>query len=69
MTKKVYPHNYKGAGRKPDPNKIIKHRRTFYVAENDLLLIAGGCIKGAWRKLKIEHEKTIKRLIEGEGTE
>jgi hypothetical protein len=69
MEKKVYPHNYKGAGRKPNPNKIIKHRATFYTAENDLLLIAGGNIKCAWRKLKSEHEKAIKRLINGEGDE
>jgi hypothetical protein len=69
MEKKIYPHNYKGAGRKPNSNKIIKHRATFYTAQKDLLLIDGGCIKGAWRKLKAEHEKTIKRLINGEGDE
>ena len=69
MEKKVYPKNYKGAGRKVNPNKIVKHRATFYTAENDLLLIDGGNIRGAWRKLKAEHEKAIKRLIQGEGAE
>jgi hypothetical protein len=48
-------------------HKVIQ--KSFNATRNQLKIIGGGNAKEGWRKLKIEHEKTIKRLIEGEGEE
>lgn len=56
-----------GRKAKHKDEKVIP--KSFYATRNQLKIIGGGNAKEGWRKLKAEHDKSVIRLINGEGDE
>jgi len=56
-----------GRKAKHKDDKVIP--KSFYATRNQLKIIGGGNAKEGWRKLKAEHDKSVIRLINGEGDE